>query len=161
MDQNCCWVMLRGDGKHGATTSYFVSILQQWGRNLTSQDCSAAITQTYGVHTAPLESLSNASRITHVRSSRMFSCFNSHVQSSNKSFISLLCPLCDRAPGIYAGQKPCLRLPKGRTLSSSGTAAEWTAIPDIVKSYFVNSLKIWNLIWGNSSLTNYQPTDET
>lgn len=62
MDQNCCWEMSRQDGKHGVTTSYFVSILQQWGRNLTSQDCSAAITQTYGVQTAPLESLSNASR---------------------------------------------------------------------------------------------------
>jgi len=50
----------------------------------------------------------------------MFSCFNSDVQSSNKSFISLLCPLCDRAPGIYAGHKPCLRLRKAEHYPAVG-----------------------------------------
>jgi hypothetical protein len=79
MDQNWCWEMSRQDGKHGANTSYFVSILQQWGRDLTSQDCWAAITQTYGVHTAPLKKLEQCTKKTHVRSLRIFSCFNSDV----------------------------------------------------------------------------------
>lgn len=147
MDQNWCWEMLRQDGKHGATTSYFVSILQQWGRNLTSQDCWAAITQTYGVHTAPLESLSNAPR------KPMSECSNASILMSKAQ---------TRASSPYSVHYVTelqaymlLETTKGRTLSSSGTVTQWTAIPDIVKSYFINSLKIWNLIWGNSSLTNY------